>query len=284
MRFTIATVLAFAASAVAVGVDATEGFDRIDTPDKDEQLPAGKPYVVKWDNPAPYTEGPVYIQLLGGNDPNTLTVKTERLATIDNKDKEYTWNVDASLGDDATYGLRFVWEKDDNVVQYSKPFHIKKGDSAGASTVTMTSSQGVKTVTLSSASTSSSSSSSSSSSTIPSTSPSTSSDSSTTTTTTTTTTTSLTTTTTEVANTTTSSFITSSFTTSSFTTSTARANTTSANSTTHTSTLGGNTGSISATTGPSHTTTPALRPSSAAAHACASIAVIGGILASLLTL
>ncbi|KAM3561393.1 hypothetical protein MY1884_002404 [Beauveria asiatica] len=277
MRFTIATVLAFAASAVAVGVDATEGFDRIDTPDKDEQLPAGKPYVVKWDNPAPYTEGPVYIQLLGGNDPNTLTVKTERLATIDNKDKEYTWNVDASLGDDATYGLRFVWEKDDNVVQYSKPFHIKKGDSAGASTVTMTSSQGVKTVTLSSASTSSSSSSSSISSTIPSTSPSTSSDSSTTTTTTSTS--SLTTTTTEVATTTTSSFITSSF-----TTSTARANTTSANLTTHTSTLGGNTGSISATTGPSHTTTPAIRPSSAAAHACASIAVIGGILASLLTL
>ncbi|KAM0738812.1 hypothetical protein ACQRIT_006549 [Beauveria bassiana] len=258
MRFTIATVLAFAASAVAVGVDATEGFDRIDTPNKDEQLTAGKPYVVKWDNPAPYTEGPVYIQLLGGNDPNTLTVKSERLATIDNKDKEYTWNVDASLGDDATYGLRFVWEKDDNVVQYSKPFHIKKGDSAGSSTVTQTSSQGVKTVTLSSASTSSSAS------------PSTSSDSSTaitTGTTSTTSTTSITSSTTEVANTTTSSFITSSF-----TTSTARANTTGANST-----LGSNTGSIS-------TSTPATRPSSGAAHAYGSIAVIGGIVASLLTL
>ncbi|PMB69393.1 hypothetical protein BM221_004033 [Beauveria bassiana] len=258
MRFTIATVLAFAASAVAVGVDATEGFDRIDTPDKDEQLTAGKPYVVKWDNPAPYTEGPVYIQLLGGNDPNTLTVKSERLATIDNKDKEYTWNVDASLGDDATYGLRFVWEKDDNVVQYSKPFHIKKGDSAGSSTVTQTSSQGVETVTLSSASSSSSDS------------PSTSSDSSTaitTSTTSTTSITSITSSTTEVANTTTSSFITSSF-----TTSTARANTTGANST-----LGSNTGSIS-------TTTPATRPSSGAAHAYGSIAVIGGIVASLLTL
>ncbi|KAM3463134.1 hypothetical protein MY5147_006982 [Beauveria neobassiana] len=256
MRFTIATVLAFAASAVAVGVDATEGFDRIDTPNKDEQLTAGKPYVVKWDNPAPYTEGPVYIQLLGGNDPNTLTVKSERLATIDNKDKEYTWNVDASLGDDATYGLRFVWEKDDNVVQYSKPFHIKKGDSAGSSTVTQTSSQGVKTVTLSSASTSSSAS------------PSTSSDSSTTITSSASSTSSITSSTTEVANTTTSSFITSSF-----TTSTARANTTSANSTT----LGSNTGSIS-------TTTPATRPSSGAAHAYGSIAVIGVIVASLLTL
>ncbi|KAM3521462.1 hypothetical protein NHJ13051_006216 [Beauveria bassiana] len=255
MRFTIATVLAFAASAVAVGVDATEGFDRIDTPDKDEQLTAGKPYVVKWDNPAPYTEGPVYIQLLGGNDPNTLTVKSERLATIDNKDKEYTWNVDASLGDDATYGLRFVWEKDDNVVQYSKPFHIKKGDSAGSSTVTQTSSQGVRIVTLSSASSSSSAS------------PSTSSDSSTAITTSTASTTSITSSTTEVANTTTSSFITSSF-----TTSTARANTTSANST-----LGSNTGSIS-------TTTPATRPSSGTAHAYGSIAVIGGIVAALLTL
>ncbi|KAM3488755.1 hypothetical protein MY3957_007939 [Beauveria namnaoensis] len=258
MRFTIATVLAFAASAVAVGVDATEGFDRINTPNKDEQLTAGKPYVVKWDNPAPYTEGPVYIQLLGGNDPNTLTVKSERLATIDNKDKEYTWNVDASLGDDATYGLRFVWEKDDNVVQYSKPFHIKKGDSAGSSTVTQTSSQGVKTVTLSSASTSSSAS------------PSTSSDSSTpitASTTSITSITSITSSTTEVANTTSSSFITSSF-----TTSTARANTTSANST-----LGSNTGSIS-------TSTPATRPSSGAAHAYGSIAVIGGIVASLLTL
>ncbi|KAF1730612.1 hypothetical protein CRV24_008681 [Beauveria bassiana] len=116
MRFTIATVLAFAASAVGVGVDATEGFNRIDTPNKNEQLPAGKPYLVKWDNPAPYTEGLVHIQLLGGDDPNTLTVKTERLASIDNKDKEYTWNVDASLGDDATYGLRFVWENNDNIV------------------------------------------------------------------------------------------------------------------------------------------------------------------------
>ncbi|KAF1731651.1 hypothetical protein CRV24_007838 [Beauveria bassiana] len=260
MRFTIATVLAFAASAVAVGVDATEGFDRIDTPNKDEQLTAGKPYVVKWDNPAPYTEGPVYIQLLGGNDPNTLTVKSERLATIDNKDKKYKWNVDASLGDDATYGLRFVWEKDDNVVQYSKPFHIKKGDSAGSSTVTQTSSQGVKTVTLSSASTSSSAS------------PSTSSDSSTTITTSTTSTSSVTSSTTEVANTTTSSFITSSF-----TTSTARANTTSANSTHTSTTLGSNTGSIS-------TTTPATRPSSGAAHAYGPIAVIGGIVAALLTL
>ncbi|KAM3514976.1 hypothetical protein MY11210_001335 [Beauveria gryllotalpidicola] len=275
MRFTIATVLAFAASAVAVGVDAIEGFDRIDTPDKDEQVPAGKPYVVKWDNPAPYTEGPVYIQLLGGNDPGTLTVKTERLASIDNKDKEYTWDVDASLGDDATYGLRFVWENDDNIVQYSKPFHIKKGDGASSSTVTMTSSQGVKTVTLSSASTSSSSSSSASSSASSSTS------STTTTTTATTTNTSSFTT----SSFTTSSFITPSFITSSFTTSTARVNTTSAHNTTArtSTTLGSNTGSLSATTA-GHTTTPATRPSSAAAHAAASIACIGGFVATLLAL
>lgn len=80
MRFTVATILAFAASALAVGVDPTTGFTQVNTPNEDEQVPAGKPYVVKWENPAPYADGPVYIQLLGGKDANTLTVKTDKLA------------------------------------------------------------------------------------------------------------------------------------------------------------------------------------------------------------
>ncbi|KAJ4144920.1 hypothetical protein LMH87_003787 [Akanthomyces muscarius] len=248
MRFTLATVLAFAASAVAVGVDATEGFDKINTPNKDEQLPAGKPYVVKWENPAPYTEGSVYIQLLGGKDPNTLTVKTEKIASVNNADKEYTWNVDASLGDDATYGLRFVWEKDDKVVQYSKPFQIKKADGSGSSsTVTVTSSQGAKTVTLSSASTTS--------------------------------TTTSTTTTTTATNTTTSCLTSSTA---------HPNTTVAHNSTTHASTTMSKTTSLvvteSASQTASQTTAPATKPSSGAAHAAGSIAAIGGLVAALLAL
>lgn len=83
MRFTVATVLAFAASAMAaVGVDAVEGFDAINTPAEGEKVPAGKPYVVKWDKPkAPYTDGKVFIQVLGGKDPNTLQVREEKVAS-----------------------------------------------------------------------------------------------------------------------------------------------------------------------------------------------------------
>ncbi|OAA67543.1 Cell wall beta-glucan synthesis [Cordyceps fumosorosea ARSEF 2679] len=248
MRFTIAAVLAFASSAIAVGVDATDGFDRINTPNKDEQLPAGKPYVVKWENPAPYTEGPVYIQLLGGKDPNTLSVKTEKIATVDNKDQQYTWNVDASLGDDATYGLRFVWEKDDNIVQYSKPFQIKKADGAGSSsgTVTVTSSQGVKTVTLSSATTTTTDTPSSS------------------------------------ASSTTTVVVTSTTTSKPFSSSTASANTTVARNTTTSVTLSKTTGLATQTA--SQTTAATTKPSSAAAHAAGSIAAVGGIIAALLAL
>ncbi|OAR02716.1 hypothetical protein LLEC1_07722 [Akanthomyces lecanii] len=246
MRFTLATVLAFAASAVAVGVDATEGFDQINTPNKDEQLPAGKPYIVKWENPAPYAEGSVYIQLLGGKDPNTLTVKTEKIASVNNADKEYTWNVDASLGDDATYGLRFVWEKDDKIVQYSKPFQIKKADgSSSSSTVIVTSSQGAKTITLSSASTTSTT--------------------TTTTTTATNSTTSALTTSTALPNTT-----------------IAHNSTTHASTTMGKTTSLVTTETASQTAG--RTTAATTNPSSGAAHAAGSVAAIGGLVAALLAL
>ncbi|EGX94030.1 hypothetical protein CCM_02301 [Cordyceps militaris CM01] len=250
MRFTIATVLAFAASAVAVGVDAVAGFDKVNVPASGEQIPAGKPYVVKWEAPAPYSAGPIYIQLLGGKDGSTLTVKTEKLASLDNKEQQYTWNVDASLGDELTYGLRFVWAADENIVQYSNPFTIKKADGAGSSTIVLTSSQGVKTVTLSSASSSSS-----------------------TTTTTTTTTTAATTTT---ASNTTTAVITSS---------TASANTTVAhNTTTHASTTLSKTTGLATQSASQTTTAPTTKPTSGAAHAAGSIAIIGGFVAALLAL
>lgn len=154
MRFTVATVLAFAASAIAaIGNDPTRGFDAVNLPNENEVLPAGKPYVVKWEAPAPYTNGEIFIQLLGGKDQGTLQVKNEKLVTLNNNALQYTWDVDASLGDDPVYGLKFVWGADNSIVQFSKQFHIKKAEGSGSSTVTMTSSQGVKTITLSSATT-----------------------------------------------------------------------------------------------------------------------------------
>lgn len=82
MRFAIASVLAFAATTLAaVGVDPTPGFDVVNTPDENQVLPAGKPFTIKWTNPAPYTDGEIYIQLLAGKDSATLVVKTDKLVS-----------------------------------------------------------------------------------------------------------------------------------------------------------------------------------------------------------
>lgn len=69
MRFSIATVLAFAASALAQ----TTGFDAITKPIKDEAVPAGSTYEIVWSPDATHP-GTIKIGLLGGASQGTLDV------------------------------------------------------------------------------------------------------------------------------------------------------------------------------------------------------------------
>lgn len=62
MRFSVATILAFAATAFAQTAD----FDPIYTPKDGETIPAGSTYTITWKAPAKYSEGTVKIGLIGG--------------------------------------------------------------------------------------------------------------------------------------------------------------------------------------------------------------------------
>ncbi|KAG5963059.1 hypothetical protein E4U58_003697 [Claviceps cyperi] len=147
MRFSAAAVLAFAASALAQ----TPDFDPIYTPKKDEVVAAGSPLVITWDAPAKYASGTVSISLIGGATQNSQQHIADIASGVPNSAKTYTWNVDASLGQDNVYGLVFKLESDKQIFQYSNPFHIKAGNkAAGGDGVTLTKSVGTKTVLLSS--------------------------------------------------------------------------------------------------------------------------------------
>lgn len=159
MRFFSAAsaVLAFAASALAQTAD----FNPVYAPSQDQVVPAGQPFKVTWSAPAKYSSGTVSISLIGGADQNSL-VPIGTIATgVPNSALSYTWNVDAALGDKATYGLVFKWEADPSIFQYSQRFSIKGGvvasSSASASVtasasvpVITTTASGIKTVTLTS--------------------------------------------------------------------------------------------------------------------------------------
>lgn len=73
MRFSVATVLAFAAAVLAQ----TDGFNVITKPKESEKVPAGSTYEVVWQpGPEKYT-GPVTIALVGGATQQTLsTIET----------------------------------------------------------------------------------------------------------------------------------------------------------------------------------------------------------------
>lgn len=49
------------------------------------------------------------------------------LGGLDNSAGSYAWAVDASLGAEATYGLKITYDSNPEVFQYSFPFHIAKG-------------------------------------------------------------------------------------------------------------------------------------------------------------
>lgn len=122
VTITAATLLAWVSAALAQ----TAGFDPITTPAKDESVAAGSTYTVKWDY-SPNYAGTVSIQLLQGADPTTLQLGPVVASGLDNSAGSYAWAVDASLGADATYGLKITYDSNPEVFQYSFPFHIAKG-------------------------------------------------------------------------------------------------------------------------------------------------------------
>ncbi|KAH0595607.1 hypothetical protein MHUMG1_06783 [Metarhizium humberi] len=150
MRFSVATILAFAATAFAQTAD----FDPIYTPKADETIPAGSTYTITWKAPAKYSEGTVKIGLIGGATQGTQVPLIDIASGVKNSAESYSWTVDASLGDQAVYGLVISYESDTTIFQYSNPFHIKASGNqpSGSSSGSVT-----KTVTLSSLSSLSSS-------------------------------------------------------------------------------------------------------------------------------
>lgn len=75
MRFyaSASAILAIATSAFAQ----TPDFDPIYTPGKGEVVPAGKTYEVTWSAPAPYKDGTITIELIGGPDDKSLETISE---------------------------------------------------------------------------------------------------------------------------------------------------------------------------------------------------------------
>ena len=67
MRFSVASILAFASAVLAQTAD----FDPITKPGKEETIPAGTTYEVTW-QPSTKYDGTVSITLLGGGSPSTL--------------------------------------------------------------------------------------------------------------------------------------------------------------------------------------------------------------------
>lgn len=73
MRFSVATILAFAATAFAQTAD----FDPIYAPKANEIIPAGSTYTITWKAPAKYSEGTVKIELIGGATQGTQVPLTD---------------------------------------------------------------------------------------------------------------------------------------------------------------------------------------------------------------
>ncbi|KAL7936084.1 hypothetical protein V8C35DRAFT_296833 [Trichoderma chlorosporum] len=174
MRFTL-TVPAFLAL-VSSAFAQTADFDPIIVPTSNEVIAPGAPFTVEWTVPAKYASDTITIELIGGPTQATQQVLATIATGVKNAQKSYVWNVDPSLGNQAYYGLIFRSESDSSVFQYSNPFHIKAaavqvsssapaapaatsssggyGNLPPADTTTVTTSTGVKTVTLASQSSS----------------------------------------------------------------------------------------------------------------------------------
>ncbi|KAL6908686.1 Ser-Thr-rich glycosyl-phosphatidyl-inositol-anchored membrane family domain-containing protein [Trichoderma evansii] len=153
MRFTLTVpaLMALVGSAFAQTAD----FDPVTVPTNNQHITAGAPFTIEWQAPAKYAGNTISIQLIGG--PTQATqVPLDVIATgIANSAGKFVWNVPATLGADAFYGFIVRSENDQSVFQYSNPFHVDKAASPPAQgTTTVTTSTGVKTVSLATQSTS----------------------------------------------------------------------------------------------------------------------------------
>lgn len=156
MRFfaSAAAVMAMISAAAAQAAD----FDPIFEPQSGATVNAGSTFEVTWEAPEKYQDGTISIHLIGGASDTTLVPIADIATGVSNAANTYSWTVDASLGADATYGLVFRWEADPSIFQYSNPFHIAaaSGDvppvasSSVSAGVTVTTAEGVVTVTLTS--------------------------------------------------------------------------------------------------------------------------------------
>ncbi|KAM0260324.1 hypothetical protein ACHAQJ_002889 [Trichoderma viride] len=167
MRFTLTVpaFLALVSSAFAQSAD----FDPVTVPTSNQIISAGAPFTVQWTAPAKYAAGTISIELIGGATQGTQQPLGVIATGIQNSAGSFTWNVPSNLGDDAFYGFVVKLESNPAVFQYSNPFHIKAGAVSSAAppaktsaygglppsdTTTITTSTGVKTVTLASQTTS----------------------------------------------------------------------------------------------------------------------------------
>jgi len=151
-------VLAFAASVIAQ----TPGFNPIFTPSLNQEVPAGENFEITWEATEPYKNANIKISLIGGATQGTQQPIQDIASGIKNSAQSYSWAVDASLGADAVYGLIISLESDASVFQYSTPFQIAEAEETEAAetevvsteaskpTVIVTTSEGVKTISLTS--------------------------------------------------------------------------------------------------------------------------------------
>jgi len=152
MRFSVATVLAFAAAVLAQ----TEGFNVITKPTQDEKVPAGATYEVTWQPGPEKYAGPITIALVGGATQQSLVTLDTLAKGYDGASGKYSWTVAKSLGDKAIYGIQIFWEQDARVFQYSFPFQISGGATGSASASASATPTGNSTIVSSTSSTSSS--------------------------------------------------------------------------------------------------------------------------------
>jgi hypothetical protein len=145
MRFSITAVLALATSLVQAQ-EPTDGFHPITKPTRGEEVAAGSTYEIVWEPSASYP-GTVTIGLLGGASQNTLNLLPDIATGVDGSAGSYSWEVPATLGDLATYGIKISLESDPTVFQYGFPFKIVGGGSGGASSSTTGSATGTESVT-----------------------------------------------------------------------------------------------------------------------------------------
>ncbi|KAF3767965.1 hypothetical protein M406DRAFT_70065 [Cryphonectria parasitica EP155] len=110
----------------------TDGFDAITRPTKNESITAGSTTHITWEYDDKWP-GDITITLIGGSSPSTLSPVDNLTSNYDNSKGDFTWAVDKSLGEDATYGIQIYWNTNSSVFQWSNPFHIVASKDSGSS-------------------------------------------------------------------------------------------------------------------------------------------------------